>query len=128
AELRIDEVNTGMFAFDGAALAGALAEVRADNAQGELYLPDVLPIMRAHDRVVGAFQLSDPDELLGINDRVQLAEVAAVAQRQIQEHHMRAGVTIVNPAATVIDTEVTIGQDTVIAPFTPLQGSTALGG
>ncbi len=126
-ELQIREVNTGMFAFDGGALAGALAEVRADNAQGEHYLPDVLPIMRAHDRIVAAFELSDPDELLGINDRVQLAEVAAVAQRQINERHMRAGVTIVNPAATVIDTEVTIGQDTVIAPFTTLQGSTAIG-
>ena len=127
AELRIDEVNTGMFAFDGAALAGALAEVRADNAQGELYLPDVLPIMRAHDRAVGAFQLSDPDELLGINDRVQLAAVAAVAQRQIHERHMLAGVTIVNPEATVIDVEVTIGQDSVIAPFTSLRGATKIG-
>jgi bifunctional UDP-N-acetylglucosamine pyrophosphorylase/glucosamine-1-phosphate N-acetyltransferase len=127
AELRIDEVNTGMFAFDGAALAGALAEVRADNAQGEHYLPDVLAIMRAHDRVVGAYVLSDPDEMLGINDRVQLAEVAEVAQRQIHERHMLAGVTIVNPAGTVIDADVTIGQDSVIAPFTSLRGATAIG-
>ncbi len=81
AERRIREVNTGMFAFEGAALAGALSEVRADNAQGEHYLPDVLTIMRAHDQIVGAYELRDPDELLGINDRVQLAEVAAVAQR-----------------------------------------------
>jgi bifunctional UDP-N-acetylglucosamine pyrophosphorylase/glucosamine-1-phosphate N-acetyltransferase len=127
-ELHIREVSTGMFAFDGGALAGALAEVRADNAQGEHYLPDVLPILRAHERTVEAFVLSDPDELLGINDRVQLAEVTAVAQRQIHERHMRAGVTIVNPAATVIDTEVTIGQDTVIAPFTTLYGETVIGG
>jgi bifunctional UDP-N-acetylglucosamine pyrophosphorylase / glucosamine-1-phosphate N-acetyltransferase len=127
AELRIQEVNTGMFAFDGAALAGALQEVRADNAQGELYLPDVLPIMRAHERTVGAYELSDPDELLGINDRVQLAHVTAVAQRQIHERHMIAGVTIINPAATVIDADVTIGADTVIAPFTSLQGRTAIG-
>jgi bifunctional UDP-N-acetylglucosamine pyrophosphorylase / glucosamine-1-phosphate N-acetyltransferase len=127
-ELHIREVSTGMFAFDGGALAGALAEVRADNAQGEHYLPDVLPILRAHERTVEAFVLSDPDELLGINDRVQLAEVTAVAQRQIHERHMRAGVTIVNPAATVIDTEVTIGQDTVIAPFTTLHGETVIGG
>jgi bifunctional UDP-N-acetylglucosamine pyrophosphorylase / glucosamine-1-phosphate N-acetyltransferase len=127
AELGIREVNTGMFAFNGAALAGALEEVRADNAQGELYLPDVLPIMRAHERTVGAYELSDPDELLGINDRVQLARVTAVAQRQIHERHMIAGVTIVNPEATVIDADVTIGQDTVIAPFTSLQGKTAIG-
>jgi bifunctional UDP-N-acetylglucosamine pyrophosphorylase / glucosamine-1-phosphate N-acetyltransferase len=126
-ELRIREVSTGMFAFDGAALTSALEEVRADNAQGEHYLPDVLPILRAHERTVGAYELSDRDELLGINDRVQLADVAAVAQRQIHERHMLAGVTIVNPGATVIDAEVTIGQDTVIAPFTTLQGSTAIG-
>jgi bifunctional UDP-N-acetylglucosamine pyrophosphorylase/glucosamine-1-phosphate N-acetyltransferase len=127
AELAIQEVSTGMFAFDGGALAGALAEVRADNAQGEHYLPDVLAIMRAQDRIVGAYQLADPDELLGINDRVQLAEVAAVAQRQIHERHMLAGVTIVNPAATVIDADVSIGQDSVIAPFTSLHGTTAVG-
>jgi bifunctional UDP-N-acetylglucosamine pyrophosphorylase/glucosamine-1-phosphate N-acetyltransferase len=127
AELGIREVNTGMFAFEGAALTGALEEVRADNAQGELYLPDVLPIMRAHERTVGAYELADPDELLGINDRVQLADVAAVAQRQIHERLMLAGVTIVNPAATVIDADVSIGQDTVIAPFTSLHGATAIG-
>ena len=126
-ELRIREVNTGMFAFDGAALAGALAEVRPHNAQGEHYLPDVLPILRAHERTVGAFELTDPEELLGINDRVQLADVAAVAQRQIHERLMLSGVTIVNPAATVIDAGVTIGEDTVVAPFTSLQGSTTIG-
>ncbi len=127
AELRIREVNTGMFAFEGGALAGALQEVRADNAQGEHYLPDVLHIMRAHERTVGAYELTDPDEMLGINDRVQLAEVAAVAQRHIHERHMVAGVTIVNPGATVIDADVTIGQDTVIAPFTSLHGATVIG-
>ncbi|HEY2317511.1 MAG TPA: bifunctional UDP-N-acetylglucosamine diphosphorylase/glucosamine-1-phosphate N-acetyltransferase GlmU [Solirubrobacteraceae bacterium] len=126
-ELRIREVNTGLFAFEGAALAGALAEVRADNAQGEHYLPDVLPILRAHERTVGAFELSDPDELLGINDRVQLADVTAVAQRHIHERLMLAGVTIVNPAATVIDAAVAIGEDTVVAPFTSLHGATTIG-
>jgi bifunctional UDP-N-acetylglucosamine pyrophosphorylase/glucosamine-1-phosphate N-acetyltransferase len=126
-ELRIREVSTGMFAFDGDALAGALAQVGADNAQGEHYLPDVLPILRAHERTVGAFELTDPEELLGINDRVQLADVAAVAQRQIHERLMLSGVTIVNPAATVIDAGVAIGQDTVVAPFTSLHGATTIG-
>jgi bifunctional UDP-N-acetylglucosamine pyrophosphorylase/glucosamine-1-phosphate N-acetyltransferase len=126
-ELHIREVNTGVFAFEGGALTAALGEVRADNSQGELYLPDVLPILREHERTVMAHELTDPTELLQINDRRQLAEVTAVAQQQIQERHMLAGVTIVNPAGTVIDAEVEIGQDTVIAPFTCLHGNTAIG-
>ena len=101
--------------------------MRSDNSQGELYLPDVLPILREHERTVMAHELDDPTELLQINDRRQLAEVTSVAQRQIQERHMLAGVTIVNPAATVIDAEVEIGQDTVIAPFTSLHGKTTIG-
>jgi bifunctional UDP-N-acetylglucosamine pyrophosphorylase/glucosamine-1-phosphate N-acetyltransferase len=126
-EEQIREVNTGMFAFDGDALLMALEQVGTDNAQGEYYLPDVLPILRAHERTVDAFELEDPDELLGINDRIQLAEVTAVAQRQINEAHMLAGVTIVNPSATVIDYGVEIGQDTVIEPFTSLHGATRIG-
>jgi bifunctional UDP-N-acetylglucosamine pyrophosphorylase/glucosamine-1-phosphate N-acetyltransferase len=117
-----------MFVFEGAALMAALAEVRADNAQGELYLPDVLPILREHERTVIAHQLSDPREILQINDRRQLADVTAVAQRQIHERHMLAGVTIVNPAATVIDAGVEIAADTVIAPFTSLHGQTRVAG
>ncbi len=126
-ELQIREVNTGMFAFDGGALLTALAEVRADNAQGEHYLPDVLPIMRGHERTVVAYELDDPDELLGINDRRQLAEVTGVAQRQINDRHMLAGVTIVNPGATVIDVAVEIREDAVIAPFCSLHGTTTIG-
>ena len=126
-ELHIREVSTGMFAFDGDALLVALQEVRADNAQGEHYLPDVLPVLREHERTVDAFELDDPDELLGINDRRQLAEVTAVAQRQINDRHMLAGATIVNPAATVIDVGVTLGRDVVIAPFCNLHGTTSVG-
>ncbi|HET9125645.1 MAG TPA: bifunctional UDP-N-acetylglucosamine diphosphorylase/glucosamine-1-phosphate N-acetyltransferase GlmU [Solirubrobacteraceae bacterium] len=130
-ELRIREVNTGMFAFDIGPLREALTHVRPDNAQGELYLPDVLPILREHERTVDAFELGvdggDPDGLLQINDRVQLAQVTAVAQRQICERHMLAGVTIVNPAATVIDAGVEIGRDTVVEPFTCLHGTTRIG-
>ncbi|MGI8714854.1 MAG: bifunctional UDP-N-acetylglucosamine diphosphorylase/glucosamine-1-phosphate N-acetyltransferase GlmU [Solirubrobacteraceae bacterium] len=126
-ELQICEINTGMFAFDGDALVAALRELRADNAQGEYYLPDVLPILREHERTVDAYEIADADELLGINDRRQLAEVTAIAQRHIHERHMLAGVTIVNPAATVIDVGVRIECDAVIAPFTSLHGSTSIG-
>lgn len=126
-EFHIREVNTGMFAFERAALTSALAEIRPANVQQELYLPDVLPILRGRERTVQAHELADHRELLQINDRVQLADVTAVAQRLIHERHMLAGVTIVNPAATAIDVQVTIGEDTVIAPFTSLHGATAVG-
>ncbi|MFZ0042207.1 MAG: bifunctional UDP-N-acetylglucosamine diphosphorylase/glucosamine-1-phosphate N-acetyltransferase GlmU [Solirubrobacteraceae bacterium] len=126
-ELHIREVNTGIFAFDGDVLLEALPKVRADNVQGEYYLPDVLPILREHERTVDAYELADHQETLQINDRRQLAEVTAVAQRQINDHHMLGGVTIVNPAATVIDVDVTIEPDVVIAPGTGLHGSTSIG-
>jgi bifunctional UDP-N-acetylglucosamine pyrophosphorylase/glucosamine-1-phosphate N-acetyltransferase len=126
-ELHIREVNTGMFAFEGGPLRAALAEVKPDNAQGEHYLPDVLPILREHERSVQAFELDDPREILQINDRHQLSQVTAVAQAQIVRGHQLAGVTILNPTATTIDVGVEIGQDTVIAPFTSLHGTTVIG-
>jgi bifunctional UDP-N-acetylglucosamine pyrophosphorylase/glucosamine-1-phosphate N-acetyltransferase len=125
-ELRIREISTGIFAFEGAAILAALEEVRSDNAQGELYLPDVLAIMRAHERTVTAHEISDASEL-GINDRSQLAAVRSIAQQRIHERHMLAGVTIVDPATTVIDVEVRVGQDALIAPFTSLHGRTEIG-
>jgi bifunctional UDP-N-acetylglucosamine pyrophosphorylase/glucosamine-1-phosphate N-acetyltransferase len=126
-ELEIREVNTGVFAFEGRALLEALADIQADNAQGELYLPDVLPILRERERTVLAYELADPIETLQVNDRRQLAGVASVAQRRIIERHQLAGVTVVDPQATVIDVDVEIGQDTVVAPFTSLLGQTSIG-
>jgi bifunctional UDP-N-acetylglucosamine pyrophosphorylase / glucosamine-1-phosphate N-acetyltransferase len=126
-ELHIREINTGIFAFEGAALLSALQDVRGDNAQGEFYLPDVLPIIRRHERTVIAHEIENTTETLGINDRVGLGEVRAIAQRRIHERHMLAGVTIVDPSATVIDADVQIGTDSLIAPFTSLHGSTRIG-
>jgi bifunctional UDP-N-acetylglucosamine pyrophosphorylase/glucosamine-1-phosphate N-acetyltransferase len=126
-ELAIREINAGIYVFDGPRLAAALEDVRADNAQGELYLPDVVPVLRAGGARVAAYEISDPGELLGINDRVQLAEVRAIAQQRILERHMLAGTTVLDPAATVIDVGVELGRDTVIAPFTSLHGATRVG-
>jgi bifunctional UDP-N-acetylglucosamine pyrophosphorylase/glucosamine-1-phosphate N-acetyltransferase len=126
-ELHIREINVGLYAFDARELLSALERVRAHNAQGELYLPDVLPILREDERSVLAYEISDSGAMLGINDRAQLATVRALAQRQIHERLMRSGVTIVNPEATVIDVEVEIAPDTVIAPFSSLLGSTKVG-
>jgi len=126
-ELKIREVNTGVYAFDGGALVAALATIDSDNAQGELYLPDVLPAMRSAGRVVVAHPIGDPDLTHGVDDRIDLAYAQQVAQRRILEEHMRNGVTIVDPGSTRIDATVSIGRDTVIEPFAQLKGATTIG-
>jgi bifunctional UDP-N-acetylglucosamine pyrophosphorylase/glucosamine-1-phosphate N-acetyltransferase len=126
-ELHIREVNAGLYAFDGGELLDALEQVGSNNAQGELYLPDVLPLIRSHERSVVAYELADPLETLGINDRADLSRARAVAQQRIHERHMRDGVTIVDPGTTVIDAGVEIAADTTIAPFTSLHGVTRIG-
>jgi bifunctional UDP-N-acetylglucosamine pyrophosphorylase/glucosamine-1-phosphate N-acetyltransferase len=126
-ELEIREVNTGVYAFDGGALIAALNTLDTNNAQGELYLPDVLPAMRDAGRVVAAHPIGDPDLTHGVDDRVDLAYAAKVARRRILEGHMRSGVTIIDPESTYIDAEVEIGKDTVVEPFAQLQGETKIG-
>jgi bifunctional UDP-N-acetylglucosamine pyrophosphorylase/glucosamine-1-phosphate N-acetyltransferase len=127
AELEISEVNTGIYIFDGAALLGALPRLSTNNAQQELYLPQVLDLLRADGELIAAHIVDQPGLVLGVNDRVALAEVRALAQRAIHERHMRAGVTIVDPAGTQIDVDVEIGQDARIEPGTRLLGSTSVG-
>jgi bifunctional UDP-N-acetylglucosamine pyrophosphorylase/glucosamine-1-phosphate N-acetyltransferase len=126
-ELEIREVNGGVYAFAGGDLLDALEQVRSDNAQGELYLPDVLPLLRARDRVVTAHLVEDSALALGINDRGDLAAVRAIAQRRIHARHLAAGVTIVDPGSTVIDVDVEIAPDTTVAPFSSLLGTTRIG-
>jgi bifunctional UDP-N-acetylglucosamine pyrophosphorylase/glucosamine-1-phosphate N-acetyltransferase len=103
AELEISEVNAGTYAFSAASLENALAALNNDNSQGEYYLPDVLPLIRDEGLVVLAHKVTDNSVNLGVNDRVQLADVNEKARKDILEQHMRAGVTIVDPAATWID-------------------------
>ena len=127
-ELEIREVNAGVYAFDGGALIAALTTLDSDNAQGELYLPDVLPAMRKAGRTVAAHPIGDPDLTHGVDDRIDLAYATTVAQRRIHERHMLSGVTIVDPQSTRIDAHVEIGKDTVIEAFAQLQGDTRIGG
>jgi bifunctional UDP-N-acetylglucosamine pyrophosphorylase / glucosamine-1-phosphate N-acetyltransferase len=127
AELAIREVNAGVYAFDGARLLDALERLEPSNAQGEYYLPDVLKLLRGDDHGVAAVLFDDPESLLGVNDRVDLAAARAAAQRRIHEAHMRDGVTIEDPAATAIDAGVQLGPDTVVEPFTCLRGATRAG-
>ena len=127
AELEIREVNAGIYAFAGGALLDALEQVGADNAQRERYLPDVLTVLLGQGETVATHAATDPAIVLGVNDRRDLATVAAHAQQRIQAAHMLAGVTIVQPASTTIDVAVAIGPDTVIEPCAQLRGRTVVG-
>ncbi len=127
AEREIREVNTGIFVFARGALREALPRLSAENAQGELYLPQVLDLLRADGAAVAAHVIDDERSVLGVNDRAALARVRALAQAAIHDRHMRAGVGIVDPHATVIDVDVEIGQDTLIEPFSTLRGTTGIG-
>ena len=124
----IREVNAGVYAFDTAALRSALSRLPSDNAKQELYLTDVIGIVRSDGHVVRAKHVDDSTLVTGVNDRVQLAELGAELNRRIVAAHQLAGVTIVDPAATWIDVDVTVGRDTVIHPGTQLLGSTRIGG
>lgn len=126
AQLLIDEVNSGMYAFDSDALASSLGRLTADNAQGEEYLTDVLGLMRADGLTVSASVCEDPDEILGINDRVQLAEAAAVMRDRINIGWMREGVTIVDPASTWLDIDVELEADVLLRPSVTLRGPTSI--
>jgi bifunctional UDP-N-acetylglucosamine pyrophosphorylase / glucosamine-1-phosphate N-acetyltransferase len=127
AEREIREVNTGIFVFNAGALRQALPRLSTDNAQGELYLPQVLDLLRADGAMVAAHVVQDERLVLGVNDRAALARVRKLAQAGIHERHMQAGVGIIDPGATVIDVDVEIGQDTVIEPFTTIRGATRIG-
>ena len=123
----IDEINSGIYAFDLAVLRDALGRIGTDNAQGEMYLTDVLSIARADGRSVHAVVTADVMMVEGVNDKVQLAQLGAEMNRRTLERHMRAGVTIVDPATTWIDSDVSIGQDAVILPGVQLHGATDIG-
>lgn len=125
-ELAIREVSSAVFAFEASALATALGRITNDNAQGEYYLGDVLPAMRAAGLRVTAQLETDSHVNLGINSRADLAIVEAEARRLINERHMLAGVTIVDPEATWIDADVELAPDVRIEPGTSLRGRTAV--
>ena len=127
AQRSIGEINSGVYAFDAAALRSALARLTNDNAQGELYLTDAVAILRADGHTVRAAHIADTVQVSGVNDRVQLAALGAELNRRTVEAHQRAGVTVIDPRPTWIDVDVEIGPDTVIAPGTQLLGATAIG-
>jgi bifunctional UDP-N-acetylglucosamine pyrophosphorylase/glucosamine-1-phosphate N-acetyltransferase len=127
AQLAIREINAGTYVFDAAPLAAALAGLSNDNAQGEYYLPDVFPALRAAGHSVAAHRADDPAVTLGVNNRADLAAVETEARRRLLEAHMLAGVTVVDPGSTWVDAGVEIGADARLEPGTSLRGATSVG-
>ena len=126
-QLQIDEVNAGIYVFDSAALRASLGKLSSHNAQGERYLTDIAAMLVRDGSKAQALAVTDNWLVAGINNRVQLGEVATELNRRICEAWMHAGVTILDPSSTWIDVTVSIGEDSVILPGTYLKGTTAIG-
>jgi bifunctional UDP-N-acetylglucosamine pyrophosphorylase/glucosamine-1-phosphate N-acetyltransferase len=126
-QLAIREINAGTYVFQGPPLAAALAALSNDNAQGEYYLPDVLPALREAGHSVGAYLADDLAVTMGVNNRADLAAVEAEARRRILAAHMLTGVTVVDPGSTWVDAEVELAADVRLEPGTSLRGLTVVG-
>jgi bifunctional UDP-N-acetylglucosamine pyrophosphorylase/glucosamine-1-phosphate N-acetyltransferase len=126
-QLTIREINTGTYAFAATALVEALGQISNENSQGEYFLGDVLPIIRAAGHRVAAHLTADPMVNLGVNTRAELAIVERTARERILDHHMRDGVTITDPGSTWIDADVELEADARIEPGTTIQGASSVG-
>ena len=126
-QLAITEVNSGVYAFDGKLLADALGRLAPHNAQGELYLTDLLAIAHGDGQRIGAVRADDPWLVAGVNDRVQLAAVGAELNRRLVHAAMLAGVTVVDPATTWLDVDVSLGRDVLLRPGVQLHGACTVG-
>lgn len=126
-ERAVKEINTGTYCFDNQYLFEALKKVDNNNVQGEYYLPDVLEILVGANEKVGAFQLENMDEALGVNNRVALSLATEIMRGRINEEHMTNGVTLIDPNTTYIEMDVKIERDTVIEPNTYIKGNTTIG-
>jgi len=123
-ERAIRELNSSTYVFDAAELWGALDKLKPDNVQGELYLTDTVRVLVEAGKPVATYKSEDPEAPVGVNTRVELAAAAAVLRDRINEQHMLAGATIVDPQATWIDPQVELEPDVVVQPFTVLRGAT----
>lgn len=126
-ERQINEISSGIFAFDNQVLFEKLELVRNENVQKEYYLPDVLSLILDDKGNVEIYHTDDFEEIMGVNDRVMLSEAEKAFKKRTNEQHMRNGVTIVDPATTYIGADVIIGEDTVIEPGVKLAGNTVIG-
>lgn len=126
-ELKIKEINTGFYCFDSLKLFAALKKIKPVNAQGEYYLTDVLAVLKSEGEKVGGMTVTEPNEIMGINNRVQLAQAEKIMRGLILESFMERGVTIIDPASTYIDKGAIIEQDTIIYPGTIIEGKCRIG-
>lgn len=126
-EQTVQEINTGTYCFDNKSLFAAIEKVDNNNSQGEYYLPDVMEILKDQNELISAYQLTNKEEALGVNDRVALALANKVMKNRINEKHMRNGVTFVDPEQTYVESDAVIGQDTVIEPGVYIKGHTVIG-
>lgn len=122
----IDEVNTGTYCFDAEPLFAHLHRLTDHNAQGEYYLTDIIGVLRSEGHAVVGIETVTPEETWGVNTRVQLAEASRELQRSINEAHMLAGVTMIDPQLVWVAPTVTLGRDVVLEPMTFLYGDTAV--
>lgn len=127
AERTVDEMNAGIYAYAESALRGVIDDLRDDNAQREFYLTDTVELLLAGGARVVPVACADYRLVLGVNDRVELANARAILNRSLCEVHMRAGVTIVDPATTYLEPDVVIGPDSVVYPNTTIGGATTIG-
>lgn len=127
AQRQVNEINSGLYCFDTGLLRAALTEVTPKNAQGEYYLTDTIAILLKNGYNVGAFKLSDNLEIMGVNNRIQLAQADKIMRKRINEYHMLEGVSIIDPDATYIGFNVKIGRDTVVYPGSSIESGSVIG-
>ena len=125
-ELKINEMNAGVYCFDIELLVNALGKVNYNNNQGEYYLTDVIGILKSEGESVGAV-VTDFEETIGVNSRVQFAEADEILRNRINFKHLDNGVTLIDPQITYIGIDVEIGKDTIIYPNVILEGNTVIG-
>ena len=126
-EKKVREINSAMYCFEASLLWKHLATLTPNPASGEIYLTDIVAALHAGGHAVAACVVDEPGEVLGINTRIELAEVDSIFRRRKTREMMLAGVTIEQPETVTIDKQVTIGQDTIVGPFTQILGKTQIG-
>ncbi|MGH9804512.1 MAG: bifunctional UDP-N-acetylglucosamine diphosphorylase/glucosamine-1-phosphate N-acetyltransferase GlmU [Candidatus Acidiferrales bacterium] len=126
-QFELREVNSGMYCFERSALEAVLGRLGRDNPHREYYLTDAIALIRGQGGAVGACLAPDPDEILGVNTRAELARVDALLSRRKAEALMAAGVTLYRPETLAIDSDVSINPDTVIERGVELRGATRIG-